>query len=81
MFEKDLDRAKSEADVALSLNPNSSGAYASLGSIHTYQDARWKRFRRSSVPLVSIPPLGLDICTSSAWRTCLQASTKQQRLC
>jgi adenylate cyclase len=36
MFEKDLDRAKSEADIALSLNPNFSGAYASLGSIHTY---------------------------------------------
>jgi adenylate cyclase len=36
MFEKDLDRAKSEADVALSLNPNFSGAYAILGSIHIY---------------------------------------------
>ncbi len=36
MFEKDLDRAKSEANIALSLNPNFSGAYASLGSIHTY---------------------------------------------
>jgi tetratricopeptide (TPR) repeat protein len=36
MFAKDLDRAKSEADIALSLNPNFSGAYASLGSIHTY---------------------------------------------
>ena len=36
MFEKDLDRAKSEVDIALSLNPNFSGAYASLGSIHTY---------------------------------------------
>src|SRR4249919_2822204 len=32
IFEKDLDRAKSEADIALSLNPNFSGAYASLGS-------------------------------------------------
>ena len=47
MFEKDLDRAKSEADVALSLNPNSSGAYASLGSIHTY----------SGRPLEAIPAL------------------------
>ena len=36
MFEKDLDRAKSEADIALSFNPNFSGAYASLGNIHTY---------------------------------------------
>jgi adenylate cyclase len=47
MFEKDLDRAKSEADIALSLNPNSSGAYASLGSIHTY----------SGRPLEAIPAL------------------------
>jgi adenylate cyclase len=47
MFERDLDRAKSEADVALSLNPNSSGAYASLGSIHTY----------SGRPLEAIPAL------------------------
>jgi adenylate cyclase len=35
IFEKDLDRAKSEADIALSLNPNFSGAYASLGHIQT----------------------------------------------
>ena len=36
IFEKDLDRAKSEADIALSLNPNSSLAYASLGSIRMF---------------------------------------------
>ena len=47
VFEKDLDRAKSEVDIALSLNPNSSGAYASLGSIHTY----------SGQPLEAIPAL------------------------
>jgi adenylate cyclase len=47
IFEKDLDRAKSEADIALSLNPNFSGAYASLGSIHTY----------SGRPLEAIPAL------------------------
>jgi adenylate cyclase len=35
IFEKDLDRAKSEADIALSLNPNSSGAYVNLGHIQT----------------------------------------------
>ena len=33
MFEKDLDRAKSEADNTLALNPNSSGAYVILGHI------------------------------------------------
>jgi integrase len=47
MFEKDLDRAKSEVDIALSLNPNFSGAYASLGSIHIY----------SGQPLQAIPAL------------------------
>jgi adenylate cyclase len=36
MFEKDLDRAKSEVDIALSLNPNYASAYASLGSICSY---------------------------------------------
>ena len=47
MFAKDLAQAKSEADIVLSLNPNSSGGYASLGSIHTY----------SGRPLDAIPAL------------------------
>lgn len=36
MFERDLDRAKSEADIALSLNPNFALAYSNLGTIYTY---------------------------------------------
>ena len=47
IFEKDLDRAKSEADIALSLNPNSSGAYVNLGHIQTL----------SGRPLEAIPAL------------------------
>ena len=47
MFEKDLDRAKAEAELALALNPNSSGAYASLGGIEIY----------SGRPLDAIPAL------------------------
>jgi adenylate cyclase len=35
ILEKDLSRAKSEADIALSLNPNYSGAYLVLGHIQT----------------------------------------------
>jgi adenylate cyclase len=35
-FEKDFTGAKSEADIALSLNPNSSEALACLGNIHTF---------------------------------------------
>ena len=48
---------------------------------HAIQDGRWRRFRRLSAPFASIPLLGQDIYTSSAWRTCLRASTKQRRLC
>jgi adenylate cyclase len=47
IFEKDLDRAKSEADIALSLNPNFSGAYVILGHIQTL----------SGRPLDAIPAL------------------------
>jgi adenylate cyclase len=47
IFEKDLDRAKSEADIALSLNPNYSGAYVILGHIETL----------SGRPLEAIPAL------------------------
>ena len=47
IFEKDLDRAKSEADIALSLNPNYSGAYVILGHIQTL----------SGRPLEAIPAL------------------------
>ncbi len=36
IFEKDLDRAKSEAETGLSCNPNYASAYAVLGTIHTY---------------------------------------------
>jgi len=36
VFEKDLDRAKSEAEIALSLNPNFAIAYVGLGSVQTY---------------------------------------------
>ena len=36
VFEKDLAKAKSEAQTALALNPNYALAYNTLGSIHTY---------------------------------------------
>ena len=47
IIEKDLDRAKSEADIALSLNPNFAGAYVILGHIQTL----------SGRPLEAIPAL------------------------
>ena len=45
IYEKDLDRAKSEAENALSLNPNLAMAYNTLGGIRSY----------SGQPLEAIP--------------------------
>jgi len=36
LLQKDFDRATSEVEIALSLNPNYAFAYNCLGSIHTY---------------------------------------------
>ncbi len=36
MMSKDLDRAKTEAEIAISLNPNYALAYNVLGGVHTY---------------------------------------------
>ena len=58
IFEKDLDRAKSEADIALSLNPNFSVAYTSLGSIRSY----------SGQPLEAIPALERAIRLDPAFK-------------
>jgi tetratricopeptide (TPR) repeat protein len=58
MFERDLDRAKSEADNTLALNPNSSGAYVILGHIETL----------SGRPLEAIPALERAIRLDPAFR-------------
>ena len=58
IFEKDLDRAKSEADIALSLNPNFALAYDILGSIHTF----------SGRPLEAIPALERAMRLDPAFR-------------
>jgi adenylate cyclase len=47
IFEKDLDRATSEVNIALRLNPNFALAYSNLASIHNY----------SGRPLEAIPVL------------------------
>jgi adenylate cyclase len=59
IFEKDLDRAKSEADIALSLNPNYSGAYLLLGHIQTL----------SGRPLEAIPALERAMRLDPAFRS------------
>jgi adenylate cyclase len=78
-FEKDLDRAKSEIDIALSLNPNLALAHNLLGTSLIY----------SGEPLEAIPAIEqamrLDLgsvrnlSTSSVGHTCLPASTKRRR--
>ena len=57
MFGKDLDRAKSEADIALSLNPNFALAYATLGTICAY----------SGQPLAAITAIEHAIRLDPAW--------------
>lgn len=57
MFGRDLDRAKSEADTALSLNPNFALAYANLGTIFTY----------SGQPLAAIPVIERAMRLDPAW--------------
>jgi adenylate cyclase len=59
IFEKHLDRAKSEADIALSLNPNYSGAYLILGHIQTL----------SGQPLEAIPALERAMRLDPAFRS------------
>ena len=45
IYEKDLDRAKSEAENALSLDPNLAMAYNTLGGIRSYSGNRWRQFQ------------------------------------
>ena len=42
-FEEDLDRAKSEIDIALSLNPNLALAHNLLGTSLIYSGGSWRR--------------------------------------
>jgi len=58
IFEKDLDRATSEVNTALRLNPNFALAYSNLGSIHNY----------SGRPLEAIPMFERAIRLDPAFR-------------
>ena len=57
IFEKDLDRAKSQAETALSFNPNYAMAFNCLGSIHTY----------AGRPLDAIPVIERAMRLDPAW--------------
>jgi adenylate cyclase len=57
LMERDFHRAKSEADIALSLNPNYALAYNTLGSIHTY----------SGEPLEAITAIERAMRLDPAW--------------
>jgi adenylate cyclase len=56
-FEADLDRAKSEANMVLALNPNSSEAYSCLGNAYIF----------SGQPLEAIPMIELSIRLDPAY--------------
>jgi adenylate cyclase len=58
IFEKDLDRATSEVNIAVRLNPNFALAYSNLASIHNY----------SGRPLEAIPVLERAIRLDPAFR-------------
>ena len=80
-FDRDLDRAKSEVDAALALNPNLAMAYNVLGGICSY----------SGQPLEAIPmierAMRLDPAASHqylhswAWPIFLPANTKRRQPC
>jgi adenylate cyclase len=56
-YEADLERAKSEANIALTLNPNSSEAYSCLGNAYVF----------SGQPLEAIPMIELSIRLDPAY--------------
>jgi len=56
-FEADLERAKSEANIALTLNPNSAEAYSCLGNVYIF----------SGQPLEAIPMIELSIRLDPAY--------------
>ena len=80
-FEKDLDRAKSEIDIALSLNPNLALAHNMLGTSRIYSGQPLEAFQRLSTPCVLTRRSVRNLSTSSVWHTCLPASTKRRRPC
>jgi adenylate cyclase len=56
-FEADLERAKSEANIALTLNPNSAEAYSCLGNVYIF----------SGQPLEAIPMIELSMRLDPAY--------------
>ena len=71
LMERDFLRAKSEADIALSLNPNYALAYNTLGSIHTY----------SGEPLEAITAIERAMRLDPAWNAAMSPLPRVQRIC
>jgi adenylate cyclase len=80
-FEKDLDRAKSEIDLALSLNPNLALAHNLRGSNRTYSGQPLEAIPEIEQAMRLDPALSSQFLHSSVWRICLQESMKQRPLC
>lgn len=81
LLQKDFDRAASEVERALFLNPNYAFAYNCLGSIHTYSGRPLEAIAVSSAPCVSTPLGANNISTSSARHIYLPASMRRRQLC
>jgi adenylate cyclase len=77
-FEADLERAKSEANIALTLNPSSAEAYSCLGNVYLFSGQPLE-----AIPMIesSAPPTPNSICTYSVWPTCSPANTRLPRHC
>jgi adenylate cyclase len=81
LFEKDLDRAKTEVDLALRLNPNSAIAHNLLGSIRMYSGQPLEAIPAIEQAMRLDPAFNQQFLTSSARHTCLPRNMKQRRLC
>jgi adenylate cyclase len=70
MLARDLDRARREAGIALSLNPNYAYAYNCLGSVHTYSGRQLEAIEMFERAMRLDPAFTQHISTSSVRRIC-----------
>jgi adenylate cyclase len=80
-FEMDLDRAKSEIDLALSLNPSLALAHNLRGSNRIYSGQPLEAILEIEHAMRLDPLQVRNSSTSSVWPICLQESTKQRPRC
>jgi Tfp pilus assembly protein PilF len=77
-LEKDLVRAKSEIDVALSLNPNFALAHSLSGTNRIYSGEPLEASPKIEHAMRLDPALSSQFLHSSAWHICLQENTRRR---